>query len=410
MQRISSKSSLKGQAIGFFGVGLELLSVMFLIRLVVDIGNRIFSPFIPQLSFGLGLTIAAFSWLLALHALPGLASPVIGVLADRYGRRTVMFIALILRGIGLFGLGFSSGWWSAIPMLLIGLTTTAYMPVQRAYVSDQVSYERRGRALAAVDASYSTAGMIGIPIVGWMIEVWGWNLPLYVLGSLSFIAALVIMLRLPKTENRTQSHRIRSTAWKLFFQPRILAMMVVSVLLLFIFIIFMMSWALWLSEDFGFGPLEIGLIGKNIGIAEFAGLLLAGLFIDQIGKRRGSLIGLAATAILLLLILFFQQSLLAVQVMLVLTAVAIEFAITAVIPLFAEQVPEERATVFSLVTFGNTFGIGLAPPVTTYLWRWKGIGAIIVVVALSSLLAYFLVWKYLYDLQDKNQAKAKTHP
>lgn len=370
---------------------------MFLIRLVVDIGNRIFSPFIPQLSLGLGLTIAAFGWLLALHALPGLASPIIGVLADRYGRRTVMFIALILRGVGLFGLGFSSGWWSAIPMLLIGLTTTAYLPVQRAYVSDQVSCERRGRALAAVDASYSTAGMIGIPIVGWMIEVWGWSLPLYVLGSLSFIAALVIMLRLPKTETRTQSYKFRSTTRKLFFQPRMLAMMAVSVLLLFIFVSFMMSWALWLSEDFGFGPLEIGLIGRNIGIAEFAGLLLAGLFIDQIGKRRGSLIGLAASAILLLLILFFQQFLLGAQVMLVLAAIAIEFAITAVIPLFAEQVPEERATVFSLVTFGNTFGIGLAPPVTTFLWEWKGISAIIVAAALSSMLAYFLVWKYLHD-------------
>lgn len=111
---------------------------MFLIRLIVDISNRIFIPFIPQLASGLGLTITAFSWLLALRSLTGLASPLIGVLADRYGRRLIRVVALALRGVGLLGLGFSMGWWSAIPMLLISLTTTAYLPVQKAYVSDPV--------------------------------------------------------------------------------------------------------------------------------------------------------------------------------------------------------------------------------------------------------------------------------
>jgi predicted MFS family arabinose efflux permease len=308
-----------------------------------------------------------------------------------------MVIALAMRGVGLLGLGFSTGWWGVIPMLLISLSTAAYLPVQKAYVSDQVCYERRGRALAAVDASYSTAGIIGLPIIGWIFEIWGWPLPVLILAVLSFIGALVIGMRLPRTENRAQSAILQAGMWKLFFNPKLFVSVVVSALLLFIFIFFMIFWTLWLSEDFGFGPIEIGLMGTLIGIAELIGLLLAMVFIDQIGKRRGTLIGLIGSSICFALIFFFQQPIFAVRTLLILTAVVIEFAVTSSIPLFAEQSPKARATVFSLVAFGNTIGIGLGPPVTTYLWTSSGLNAIIITGMVSSLFAFFLVWKFLFD-------------
>jgi predicted MFS family arabinose efflux permease len=370
---------------------------MFLIRLVVDITNRIFIPFIPQLASGLGITITAFGWLLALRSLTGLASPLVGLMADRYGRRLIMITALVLRGIGLFGLGFSTGLWSIIPMLLISLTTTTYLPVQKAFVSDQVCYKRRGRALAAVDASFSTSGIVGLPIVGWMIEVWDWKLPVFVLAALSLASALVIGLRLPKKQVRTQTSKIRPKIWKILCQPNIFASVAVSSLLLFIFILFMIFWALWLSKDFGLSPIEIGLMGTYIGIAEFIGLLLAGLFVDRIGKRHGSMFGLFAISVFFMLIPISQHDLSAVRIILVLTAVVIEFAITASIPLFAEQSIKARATVFSLVAFGNTIGIGLGPPIATYLWTNGGVYSIVLVGAVSSLMALLLVRKYLYD-------------
>ena len=85
---------LYNRAADFFGLGVELIVLMFLARLILDIGNRIFIPFLPRFSDGLGLSITAFGWVLALRALTGLASPIVGVLADRYGRRRIMVIAL----------------------------------------------------------------------------------------------------------------------------------------------------------------------------------------------------------------------------------------------------------------------------------------------------------------------------
>ena len=70
---------------------------------------------------------------------------------------------------------------------------------------------------------------------------------------------------------------------------------------------------------------------------------------------------------------------------------------TASIPLFAEQAPQARATIFSLTAFGNTIGVGLGPPVTTYLWTSGGLNAIIIVGVVISLFTFFLVWKFLFD-------------
>jgi predicted MFS family arabinose efflux permease len=395
---VNNPTNLSKRFKKFFGLGFELISLMFAIRLIVDTGVRLFIPFIPQLSSGLGLTIAAFSWLLALRSVPGLASPIIGMLADRYGRRIVMVIALVIRGIGFLGLAFATGWWSAIPILLISLGITAYLPIQKAYISDQVSYERRGRALAAIDASYATAGMVGLPIIGWMIEVWSWQAPILMIAVLSFLAALVIGWRLPKTPSRTQT--IQQTMWNLFCQPNIFASVIVAGLVVFIFILFMTFWALWLSTDYGLDALEIGLIATSIGIAEFTGLILAGLFIDRIGKRRGTLIGLFLCVLSFTLIPFFQQSILTIRIMLVLTALVIEYVLTASIPLYSEQSPTARATVFALVSFGSNVGAGIAPPATATLFTRGGLEAVVLTGALSSLVALMLTWKFLFDRHD----------
>lgn len=384
----------------FFGLGLELITLLFFIRLLVDTSNRIFLAFIPPLASGLSLTISAFSWLLALRSLTGLLSPLVGVLADRLGRRRVMSAALLARGAALVGMTFFAGWWSVIPLLVISLTTSAYLPIQKAYISDQVPYQRRGRALAAVDASFSIAGILGLPLVGWMIETWNWRQPFYFLSAFSFLAALLVALRLPQTGQRSLPTSASPGLWRLTRKPGVYSCVLVSMLQVFAFSLFLTFWALWLSQDFGFGPFKIGLMGTWIGLAELAGVLLASLFVDRIGKRRGSLIGLALTAVLCALLPTLSHTLLWASLGLILAAAVFEFTFSATIPLFAEQAPAARATVFSLVAFGNTIGMGLGPPITTTLLAWRGVGGVALAMVVSTLLAWLLVWKFLRDRAD----------
>ncbi len=402
-QKRTSQLSLGKKFEFYFGLTLQLVVLMFLSRLVVDTSNRIFMPFLPQVASGLGLTLTAFSWILALRSLVGLTSPFIGMLADRFGRRLVMVSLQAIRGATLIGLSLSKGWWSLIPLVLLSLTTAAYMPVQRAYVSDIVRYDRRGRALAAIDASFSTAGILGLPLVGWMIEGWGWQLPFLVIGILCLVMAAITRIRLPKTTLLTSTSNMSTQIMDLIRQPNVIAAMVVSSFSLIIFIMFMISWSFLLHERFGFSPLKIGFMGTVIGIAELLGLLIAGIIIDQLGKRKGSLIGLAVSAVLFLAFPFFQNTLLTIQIVLVLITIAIEFSITATIPLFADQAPHFRATLFCLLSFGSTIGGGLAAPLTTWLWSWQGVSGVYISGGLITLISFFLVWKFLFDGSESDE-------
>ncbi|MFN8458591.1 MAG: hypothetical protein U0401_28715 [Anaerolineae bacterium] len=54
---------------------------------------------------------------------------------------------------GVLWLVFSQEWGAAWPMLICGLSVTAFLPAQQAYIGDQVSYQKRGRALALFEFS-----------------------------------------------------------------------------------------------------------------------------------------------------------------------------------------------------------------------------------------------------------------
>jgi predicted MFS family arabinose efflux permease len=305
--------------------------------------------------------------------------------------------ALLFQTIGLFGIAFSSGWWSVVPMFLVGMATNGFVPAQQAYISDQVAFERRGRALGAVEASFAVAGIVLLPLVGWILERWGWQAPFYLLGMLSLGTAVALWVLLPKTETRTVAEAESNSVWRLVRKQNVLAVVGVA---LFAFIavgMFMTFWGIWVNQDYGLGAAEVGVLATVIGVAELSGAVFSGLFIDRIGKRRGNMLGLLGAAVMFGLIPVMGKTISMVRLVLVLTVLMIEFTIVSLFPLYGEQAPQARATIFSMGAFGTAVGFMIGPPLATSLWDWRGVMPIAVVGAASLLVALGLVWGFLYD-------------
>ena len=156
-------------------------------------------------------------------------------------------------------------------------------------------------------------------------------------------------------------------------------------------------WSIWLSADFGLGAIALGFVATAIGIAELTGSGMSSLFIDRIGKRKGSLAALLLTAIFFLLLPFTQGNFLLAIAGLVITGVVVEFSVVSLIALYAEQAPEARATVFSLVTVGTAVGVSAGSPITAILWQYYSLMAVCVVAAASLVVAIGLVTRFLHD-------------
>lgn len=359
-----------------------------------------FYAFLPQFSTGLKVSISLFSWFLLVRSGSSFLSPLTGRLADRYGRRKIMSLALLSQTLGLGGIFLSTGWWAVLPIFLCGLAVNAYLPAQQAYISDLAPYKRRGRALASVDIAFAVSGMILMPIIGWLMDLYGWKTPLQILSILGMIAAVWTWFFLPETRTHT-ALRQEVPMSSLLRRRNVQASMGVAFLLFTGVGIFMTFWSIWLSAEFSFGALELGLVAQKIGVAELLGAILAGLIVDRLGKKRASLIGLLAAAIFFASIPLFRETLFLIRVFLALTVFWIEYAIVALFPLYGEQVPEARATVFSLIALANGIGLAVGPVITTALWALYGLTAITIFAAASLFAAFVLLRLFLFDNPER---------
>ena len=85
------------------------------------------------------------------------------------------------------------------------------------------------------------------------------------------------------------------------------------------------------------------------------------------------------------------------KVLLFITVFWVEYTIVALFPLYGEQAPHARASMFSLIALGNGVGLALGPVITTALWQWRGISAITTFASISLVLAAILLWGFLRD-------------
>lgn len=400
MEQVDKKTGLGQRITNFFGLGAGLIVSLFSIRLIVDTSFRMLYPFVPQISEGLKVSITVFGWILMIRSASAFFSPALGSLADRYGRRKIMTFALLSQFLGMAGVIFTQGWWAVLPLFFTGLAVNAYLPAQQAYISDLAPYERRGRALASIDIAFAVSGMVLMPVVGWLINDYGWQMPFWWLSALSLFGALLTWRYLPEAEKHTSV--VKNIKMRTLLRERNIQASLGVAILLFISVgIFMTFWSIWLSADFSFDALDLGLIAQGVGLAELLGAILAGLVVDKLGKYRTSFIGLILAAIFFMTIPLAGENLLLIRILLFITVFWVEYTIVALFPLYGEQAPHARASMFSLIALGNGVGLALGPVITTALWQWRGTSAVTTFASISLMLAAILLWLFLRDRKEE---------
>ncbi|THV44931.1 hypothetical protein BGAL_0555g00050 [Botrytis galanthina] len=147
-------------------------------------------------------------WDGTLACIPGLIMSVpFGVLADKIGRKAVLFMSLIGIGLGLvwvqvicyFDTFFDIRWiWSANLFTLIGggsaVTRTMYYTI----IADVVAEEQRATVFFQIVAASLIATLAGVPLAWWLIKVSSLRVPMMAAVLFVFLGALLILV-LPET-------------------------------------------------------------------------------------------------------------------------------------------------------------------------------------------------------------------
>ncbi|GAA3208591.1 MFS transporter [Microbacterium terregens] len=124
-----------------------------------------------------------------------------GLLADRFGRRQVFAVTLLVYGIATGASALVSGLAALLVLrFLVGLGLGAELPVASTYVSEFAPARIRGRLIVILEAfwavGWTAAALIGFLVIPGSDDGWRWA---FALGALPAAYALIVRWGLPES-------------------------------------------------------------------------------------------------------------------------------------------------------------------------------------------------------------------
>ncbi|WP_428911431.1 MFS transporter [Niallia sp. Krafla_26] len=257
------------------------------------LGIGLVIPVMPTLMHELDITGSIMGYLVAMFALFQLiASPIAGKWVDRFGRKPMIIIGLIIFGISefIFGVG-KSVQILFISRMLGGISAAFLMPAITAFIADITTNNERSKALGYMSAAINTGFIVGPGIGGFLAEVHT-RLPFFVAAMFGIVAAILSFLLLKEPERgyhkdiqKTIQIDRKDTAKKilqpLYFIPFILILISSFGLASFESLV-----SLFLDVKFAFTPKDLAFVIMGGGL--FGAVAQLFLF-DWMAKRIGEI-------------------------------------------------------------------------------------------------------------------------
>lgn len=296
------ESALPAKVSAFRSAALIAVLLTFCIFAVVD--RTVIAMLVDPIKDSLGLSDTQIGLLMGLaYALAyGLGGLPMGYLVDRYPRKWILFLAVILWGMAEAACGFATGFvWLFLARAAVGLFESPLHPSAHSIIADTVPRRR----LATVLSIYSMGNLIGtglaLMIGGWIVnsllhldhirvpligDMAPWQFAFLITGVPGLFLALLI---LPFAEpSRHMSHGHGKVSWaELFGFIRSHWQVVLTLSVVFggmnIVVGGIIKWApAYMSRHFKMNPAEYGVaLGLSQSLPAIAGLLAAGWIIDR---------------------------------------------------------------------------------------------------------------------------------
>lgn len=277
------------------------LNVLYFNIFLMFLGISIVIPVLPTILYDLDLNGSDLGVLVAVFALfQMIASPFGGRFADKFGKKIIIIIGLLLFSMSEFI--FAMGDTFSILLLsrvLGGISAAFVMPGVNGMIGDLSTSEDRAKNFSYMSAVINTGFIVGPGVGGFLAEI-SHRMPFYFAGGLGIIALLFsIFLLKEASENdstETQKTKVKEPfPYKLFVVP-IIIMLILSYGLASTETMF----SLYTAEKVGFEPKDISIAitgGAIVGV--IFQLFLFEKLVGKIGEIKLTLFSLIYSVLIL---------------------------------------------------------------------------------------------------------------
>ncbi|GCE27164.1 tetracycline resistance MFS efflux pump [Dictyobacter alpinus] len=273
------------------------LILMALTILIDFTGFGLIIPLLPFWAQHLGANPIGVGAIVTAYALAQfIFTPVLGGLSDRYGRRPVIIISLLIETLS-FGLTALSG---SLPMLLlarfVGGLGASNIGSAQAVVADVTPAKERAKGMGLIGAAIGMGFVIG-PAMGGILSPLGPAVPFWTAAGIALLNALLVFFFLPETrtqklpltaEEAGETHSMNRlnvlwTGWQRAIQlPIVLRLILVNLLFTIAFTAMETIFPLFSQQKFGWGSTQNAYLFTYVG---FVVVLMQGGLVGRLVKR-----------------------------------------------------------------------------------------------------------------------------
>lgn len=279
------------------------------------VGFGIILPVLPFYATSFGASPQLVTLLSTTFSLAQLgASPVLGRISDRVGRRPVMLISIAGSCASMLVLGLADALWVVFVARVLAGLCTANISTAHAYVADRVSPGRRARYMGLMGSAIGLGFVFGPAIGGLLSTPEHPELPFLVSAGLAGVNLVMALVWLPESHRgeravaasgaapegaAAKGSRVRAIVRVLWGTP--LGWLVLVNLCFYVAFSSMEStYALLLEAQLGWGAQQTGGIFAFLGVViVLTQGLLVGRLVGWLGERRTLLVGLSVIVVAL---------------------------------------------------------------------------------------------------------------
>jgi predicted MFS family arabinose efflux permease len=353
---------------------------------IVMADNWVVSPILPSIAQNINIDIARAGLLITAYMIPfGIFQILFGPLADRYGKKQVITLSMILFTVSAALCAVGSNLTNlSIFRALTGVFAASVMPISLALIGDVFPLQERQGAIGTFMGIAFLGQGLSMAIGGAIAYFFNWRgvFAVYALFSLIPVLLLVSNYQQMPSEKHPDS-QILAPYGRLLRSTKSLFTYIL-VLLEGTFIVGSFSYAgAYISKTYGFNNLVIGLVMTGFGIMTVIGGRISGRFAAKIGARSVLSLGLISAAMADGVIYLFGSHLFLMILGVALLGLGFIFTHSTLLTRATEFAHKERGAAMSLVAFCFMGGGGVGTALGGRIISGAGLGTLFMVYGLA---------------------------
>jgi MFS transporter, DHA1 family, tetracycline resistance protein len=276
------------------------LLIIFLTIFVNLVGFGIIIPLLPFYAQTFGASPLTIGLLFAVFSVCQLAaSPALGDLSDRYGRRPILVFSLAGTVVSFVMLALAHSVAMLFAARIVDGLSGGNISTARAYVADVTEPKDRARAYGFIGAAFGLGFIFG-PALGGVLSHISYTAPIWAAAAVTLVATVMAWLWLPETVHRARAGTGNPFRYLpgMLGRPLVRRALTIDFLYWFSFAIFQTTFALFAARRFGFDAPHTGYFFAAFGV--LGAFIQGGLIrpmVRRLGDRLTFILGLVFGAI-----------------------------------------------------------------------------------------------------------------